>query len=94
MEITGGTGTGFFWPKGNEGKRAAGQVAWGVLPMECSVPDPCSPGRPVSLGIGFHPALAQQQRECAGGRKFHFAWPVFARVIRSDGSFSLHLPFS
>lgn len=31
FEVTGGTGTGFLWPKGNEGKRAAGQVAWGVL---------------------------------------------------------------
>lgn len=30
--IIGGTGMRFFWLKGNQGKGAAGQVAWGAWP--------------------------------------------------------------
>lgn len=59
LEITGGTGEGFLRPKGNEGKGAASQVAWGVrpdggflaralLPWEAGEPQP---GHQISLDL-------------------------------------------
>lgn len=43
FEIPGGTGTGFFWPKGNKAKGAAGQVARRVLPSGVFSARPLAP---------------------------------------------------
>lgn len=68
-ETTGGSAAGLFWPQGNQGKRAAGQVAWGVprWSIQCQAPVPLG-GRP------WHHISAGPGRSAAGmckGRKFH-----------------------
>lgn len=96
LEITGDTEAGFLRPKGNEGKGAAGQVAWGVrpdggfraralLPWEAGEPQP---GHQISLG------LSRSAAGMCGREEMPFARPLFAPVAQPDSSFRLHLQFS
>lgn len=64
-ETTGGSGVRFFWPKGNQRKRAVGQMAWGVPRAVCAMPlFPWEEGLEAwhQISVG----LAGQQQEHAG----------------------------